>query len=457
VFQEVPQDDSIPSFASPKRVRGRPRTNFNPKVRVKDGPGRPSKKFGKTPVKVTAVFAMNKMSDAQIIVNRGGARSSKSYSIMQLLVEDFFSIPKIRILILRKASPSLRRSCKPLFYSILEEYNLRSRIIEVKQDSNVFSPVKGMVHFSGLDDPEKIKSTDWNEIFVEEASEFDLADYRQLKLRLSSPTYGSFRNRMFLSFNPQDENSWLKTDVIDNSSEDLIEIVSNYRMNPFLSDDYRRTIEALKYQDYNYWRIFSEGEWGKLEFLVYSHWKAVPEVSQGEVIYGLDFGFNHPSVLIKAMVDNFQVGVEQVIYMSGLTNSELISQMNRVMTPEERERCPIYADSAEPARIQEINDNGYWCFPADKSVKDGIDWVKRCQLLIKNDSDELLKEIKGYSYQTDKNGKVMETPVKFNDHCLDALRYCLWSHSKRMTRDIPGIRVLDWKGDKSRDEWDSDD
>jgi len=157
VFQEAPQGDIIPSFIPPKRGRGRPRINFNPKVRVKDGPGRPSKKFGKIPIKTTMVFAMNKACNSQIIVNRGGARSSKSYSIMQNLIEDFFTVPKIRILILRKSSPSLRRSCKPLFYSILEEYGLRGRIAEVKQDSNVFSPVKGMVHFSGLDDPEKIK------------------------------------------------------------------------------------------------------------------------------------------------------------------------------------------------------------------------------------------------------------------------------------------------------------
>ena len=126
-----------------------------------------------------------------------------------------------------------------------EFYNGKVYCINVPPYHNILTRYKGRLCWCG-------QSTDWNTIFVEEASEFDIDDYRQLKLRLSSPTYGSYRNHMFLSFNPQDENSWLKTDVIDNASEDLTEIVSNYRMNPFLSDDYRRTIEALKYQNYNY-------------------------------------------------------------------------------------------------------------------------------------------------------------------------------------------------------------
>ncbi len=443
---------AVEEFQTPSRGRGRPPGLVYPGKVL----GRPRNDRDVIPIKTTLVFALNKTCESQVIINRGGARSSKSYSIAQWIIEISFTIPKVKILILRKTSPSLRVSCKPLIYEILDAYNLRSRIIEVKSDQNMFSPVKGMIHFSGLDDPVKIRSSDWNVIFMEEANEFDYADFVTLKLRLSAPTYKDFRNRILLSFNPVDEQSWLKIKVVNNQSEDLTEIVSNYQMNPFLSEDYRRTIEALKWQDANYYRIFALGEWGKLENLIYSNWKAVEEIPEGDEIWGLDFGFNNPTSLVRCLVDSFQAGVEQKLYKSGLTNSDLIVEMNRIMTPEQKANSPIYADCAEPARIQELCNEGFWVFPADKSVKDGIDFTKRHKLLIKNDSDDILKEIKGYSYKTDRDGKVQEEPVKFADHTMDAIRYCLYTHNKRHA-NAPGIRVLDWNNDRSRNEWDDDD
>ncbi|HLB59521.1 MAG TPA: PBSX family phage terminase large subunit [Bdellovibrionota bacterium] len=457
MLQEVSAGDGVSAFIPPKRGRGRPRTNFNPKVRVKDGPGRPSKKFGKIPIKTTMVFAANKACDSQIIVNRGGARSSKSYSIMQCLIEDFFTIPHVKILILRKYSPSLRVSCKPLFYQVVNDYGLRDKVIEVKQDSNVFSPVKGMIHFSGLDDPEKIKSSDWNAIWCEECSEFNYEDFVNLQLRLSCPTYGSYRNKIYLSFNPINEHSWIKTKVIDGKSYDLTEIVSNYRMNPFLSADYRRTIEALQYQDYNFWRVFSEGEWGSLTNLIYSNWKRVDELNDGDEIFGLDFGFSSPSALVRVFVDGMVAGIEQKIYKTGLTNSDLIVEMNRVMTEDQKAKCPIYCDTEDPNRIEELRRENFWVFPAEKKVVPGIDYVRRHKLLVKSDSEDLIKEIGGYSYKTDRDGKVLEEPIRGFDHGMDALRYALFTHYSRMTKNIPGIKVLDWKDDRSRDSWDDDD
>jgi len=52
---------------------------------------------------------------------------------------------------------------------------------------------------------------------------------------------------------------------------------------------------------------------------------------------------------------------------------------------------------------------------------------------ITNDSDNIIKEIRGYSHKTDKNGRVLEEPVKFNDHL------CVGGETKISTThgDIP--------------------
>ena len=57
--------------------------------------------------------------------------------------------------------------------------------------------------------------------------------------------------------------------------------------------------------------------------------------------------------------------------------------------------------------------------------------VKSCgELLITKSSVNLIKEIESYSWKTDLNGNILEEPVKFNDHALDALRYAVYSYKK---------------------------
>jgi phage terminase large subunit len=48
-------------------------------------------------------------------------------------------------------------------------------------------------------------------------------------------------------------------------------------------------------------------------------------------------------------------------------------------------------------------------------------------LYITDRSVNLLKEIRSYKWKTDKDGKVLDEPVKFNDHGCDALRYAVFT------------------------------
>lgn len=401
--------------------------------------GRPKKEVIKSDaIKATLIFHLNRQAENQIIINRGGRGSSKSYSIAQLLVEYFFTVPNIRIMILRKTQPSLRISVIPLIYSIIDSYGLRNRIFEVKQDRNMFSPINSLIHFGGMDDPEKVKSSDWNIIFLEEATEYTYEDFINLKMLLRAPICGNVRNKIFLSFNPTDEYHWIKEKVIDNHSEDYCEIHSTYRHNPFLSDDYVNTIRALETQDRNFFRIFSEGQWGRLEHVIYSNWEKVRLLPDGEfTFWGLDFGFNSPSALVKVTMTGKNIGAEEKLYMTGLTNSALITKLNSIVPEEDRGTQPIYCDAAEPDRIKEINEAGFWAIPAVKDVNPGIDYLKSCKIRVTEGSDNFIKEISGYSYRTDRNGRVLEDPVKAFDHCMDAMRYAAYSFH-REGRDNSG-------------------
>jgi phage terminase large subunit len=51
-------------------------------------------------------------------------------------------------------------------------------------------------------------------------------------------------------------------------------------------------------------------------------------------------------------------------------------------------------------------------------------------LLITKSSTNFIKEIKSYKWKVDKENKILDEPVKFNDHLMDAMRYAIYTHYK---------------------------
>ena len=356
----------------------------------------------------------------------GGAGSGKSVATAQHIVYLLLTQPDIRILIIRKTLPALRITAYRLILDILYQmqvpfYLNKSELVIRFNNSEIL--------FKGLDDPEKIKSYEANYVWCEEATEITKEDFLQLNLRMRRANAAGI-NQMFLTFNPIDAYHWLITDVVQGHRDDAAIHHSTYKDNiRFLSPEYISELENLINQDQNYYRIYALGEPGVLENVIYRNYEIVDDYpAAGDQYFGLDFGFNNPSALVQVTERDQQIYIRELLYKSGLTNADLISILREILP----DGALIYADAAEPARIQEIRNAGYNIHPADKSVLDGIDAVKRRRLFIHQDSQNLIAEIRGYSYRTDKNGRVLEEPVKFRDHAMDALRYAIHSHMKSL-------------------------
>ena len=412
-------------------------------------------------IEVTRVFCEAIEAQTTTVVLRGGARSSKSYSVCcQLVTDRFFSFPGIQILVLRKTLPALKISTYKQIKDYMEKMGLFRYVRENRQSLDWYYG-KSLIHFGSLDDPEKIKSSEWNIILLEEATEFTYQDYIICKTRLSSPKFKNLLNQIFLLFNPEDENCWIKKELID-KDDDCIELVSSYKDNPFLTESYVKILEGLQRTDQNHWRIYGLGEWGVLDALIFSNWKKISETAVppgGESFYALDFGFNNPSALVKIRLISNEAYVQQKLYESGLTNTQLITKLLEIIPAKERNQCQIYADSAEPDRIKEINDAGFWCLPCIKgrsSVKDSIDYVKRFFLHITEDSDDLLKEIRAYSWRKDRNGIRLEEPVAYNDHAMSCIRYGIHTHVLGIG-GLPDIKILNISNDDNNDFYKDDD
>jgi phage terminase large subunit len=273
---------------------------------------------------------------------------------------------------------------------------------------------------------------------MEEATELTLEDFRQLNLRMRGkvPTY----YQMMLSFNPISNLSWVykefydkavKKDRLDNSKLHF----STFKDNRFLDDAYKTELQALEDIDYMWYKVYTLGEWGSLENLIYKKWEVVDNFPQDvkEVVCGLDFGYTHPTALVMLGIAKEGVYVKQLIHSKNLTISTLIDKI-KLAIPEDapfgranlNRETPIFCDSARPDAIKQIQQAGLNAKPATKgihSVKDGIDTIKQHKLYITSDSDALIKEIRQYKWKEDRDGNVYDEPVKLYDDGMDAMRY----------------------------------
>jgi len=391
-------------------------------------------------LKATRIYKANAEAKTPVVLNIGGARSSKSYSILQLFLTRFLSCTRRKMLVSRKTGPALKATAYRVFTDMLVESGVYG-LCEHNKTDRTFTYRGNLVAFISLDDPLKARSSEWNDIMMEEANEFTWEDYLTLKTRMSGPKTDGLENTLYLALNPSDENGWIhqRLEVANN----VTVIRSTYKDNPFLDAPYIELLEGLKDEDDTHYKVFTLGQWATPTEIIYSTFLLVDEPPEQpeEVLYGVDFGFNNPSAIVKVSIKDMVATLDELLYESKLTNQELIAKFRETVG---ETMDPIYCDAAEPGRIEEWNDAGYNAFPADKDVALGIDTVKRYKIQVTKRSVNAIKEIRNYKWKKDRSGNVLDEPVKYLDHLMDGMRYALHTHTGARfitEEDMRGIEV----------------
>ena len=369
-------------------------------------------------IKATPVFYANKKAYEQgypVICNEGGSRSSKSYSIVQLLITIALSTPKIRISLVSHSLPHVKRGIYRDFKSIMEQWSIWDEN-DFKYTDFIYTFKNGSyIELFGLEDPDKAKGPARDILFINEANLISKALYDQLIIRTTG--------QVFLDWNPADFVSWVY-DIADDPQNKRIH--STYLNNiSNLSETQIKNIEQYKdLPDDFMWKVYGLGERGAAKELIYTQWKQYSETPNGDTFYGLDFGYVHPAALIKVTHYEGQNYFEEIIYQSGLT----LSDLSRLIKEKVPERSTIYADAAEPKSIEELYRQGFNIKPAVKEVWAGIMQMKSYPINIHQASQNLKREILSYKWKSDKNNNIIEEPVKANDDALDAARYAVFTH-----------------------------
>ena len=376
-------------------------------------------------MKINDCYRKDLLYNGRYLVLLGGAGSGKSYFATQKLILRAMQ-SKHRFLVLRKVERTIRESVFKLFTSVISEENLSEIVSINKTDKTIKFKNGSEIIFAGLDDPEKIKSiAGITGMFLEEATEFAEADFDQLDLRLRG--MGMDYKQIVIAFNPIDHRHWLKRRFFDTILTNARTNKTTYLDNAFIDDEYKVKMGQLKEQDENLYNIYALGNWGvPMKGLIYKDWKVYARKPKGDVVYGLDFGYNAPSALVKITFDDEQLYVEELLYEAGLTTYQLVERLREFDLGED----PVYCDAAAPDKIEELYNSGINAQPADKNVTEGIEKVKSMPLYIHEYSENLKKELQTYKWSQDKSGILLDKPLKYNDHLLDAMRYAVYTHTK---------------------------
>jgi phage terminase large subunit len=368
-------------------------------------------------IKVTPIYGKNldaiENDSIRFVVNQGGSRSSKTYSICQMLIIYALTHDKTTISIVRKSFPALRGSVMRDFFEILDGLGLYKES-EHHKGENLYRFSNGStIEFFSVDDAQKLRGRKRHILYCNEANELTFEDFQQLNMRTTS--------KFIVDYNPSDNYSWVYGLL---EKENSILIKSTYKDNPFLEKDIIKEIENLINVDEGYYRVYALGEQAVLANTIYTHYK-IEDFQQGEdTWFGLDVGFNHPMALVEISAIDGTIYLRERIYESNMTIPDLLKRFSEIDIPKGKE---IFVDSARPDVIEDLRRAGFNAKLSNKAVKEGIDAVKSMPLVVDKNSHNIIKELRNYKWK--KNGdQTLDEPVKLFDDGLDAARYVIYQY-----------------------------
>ena len=381
----------------------------------------------------------------------GGGGSGKS----EFAARKLFTRCKLegghRFLIMRKVRARCRESVIEVMREIMVEEKMEYRWNDtnrILRFPSIFGAWNQLL-FDGLDDPMKIKSIKGiTGLWLEEMTEFTKKDFIQLDYRLRGKT-ASYK-QIIGTFNPDEAvGAWIKEMFFEDIPDDFTGPGSfasdagrsyvhhsTITDNPIESERKEYTAILDQYKDDPVLQaIYRLGRWAAMKGLIFPEWKIGPLPSKerdwyDDIWLGGDFGYTvNPTAVVQIYRKGRELWFEEIIYKTGLTNQNIATLLKA--DPRVDVKKPSYWDSAEPKSIDELYAEGINAKPALKgkdSVMASIQFLKGYDCTIVDGSKNIINEQKTYKLAEDKDGKLLNEPVKINNHAMDGIRYGGYTH-----------------------------
>jgi phage terminase large subunit len=369
--------------------------------------------------KTTAQSKIAKLKK-RVRVVRGGTSSSKTFSIIPLLIDYAIATPKSEISIVAETIPQLRRGALRDFLKIMDLIGMYDDS-RFNKSSLVYTFSNGSyIEFFSADMSAKLRGARRDVLFLNECNNVEWEAYYQMAIRT--------RKFIYLDYNPVAE-FWVDTELINDVDTDFV--VLTYKDNEALDKSIVQEIEKAKDKaetsEYwaNWWRVYGLGQIGQVQGTIFTNWHQIGNVPQ-EAKYigiGLDFGYsNDPTAIVMVYKWNNEFILDEIAYQKELSNKAIAD----ILKPY---GGLVVCDSAEPKSIADLRSYGINATPCVKGKDSIINGIQKIQALdrihITKRSTNLIKEFRGYVWKTDKNGTALNEPIDFLNHGIDGCRYIL--------------------------------
>lgn len=293
------------------------------------------------------------------------------------------------------------------------------------------------VWIGGMDNPDKVMSSERDGIYVNQAEELSLDDWEKLTTRATGRNAIVPHPQVFGDCNPAGSKHWIR----ERSAAGVLKLIrSVHQDNPTL---YNPETGALTQQGERTMGILAsltgvrrkrlyEGIWATAEGAVYDMFDAavhVRERDQGEFVQwflAMDEGYTNPAVILLIGIDpDGRLHVAREFYRRGVLQKVVVE--TALEWAGEFSPYVVAVDQAAAGLIADLVDAGLPAEGFKGRVLDGITEVQgylqvqgdgRPRLTVDPACVETINEFESYVWKPEK-----DEPVKEHDHALDGLRY----------------------------------
>jgi phage terminase large subunit len=356
----------------------------------------------------------------------GGRGSGKTHFAVQKTIVRCLTENNSNHLVVRKTNPALRKSIWKSFFRYL--HNNPEIDFEPRYTDQTIIINRNEIVFSGLDDPDKVKSIDGINagVVMEECSDFTRDDFDALDaiLRGKIRTYSQIIGML----NPDRKTTFVYKDFVETEKSDSLVHVSNVYDNLYMPESYRKVLENIN--DPEKRKSWLLGEWADTGDLVFTHYRIVNDIivdkAKFTFIAGADWGFVDPSVFLLIGVYDSSVYVIDELYERQMQTTEFCNRINELLAEYGLRGFDAFPDCAEPDRNEILaNVTGLNVIDIKKDKLGEIAIVKEHNLFVSSQCVETIKEIQSYSWKKDRDGNTIDKPCDGGDHCMDALEYAV--------------------------------
>lgn len=377
--------------------------------------------------KITTAVKKIRAMKARKKVIPGSSSAGKTIAILIILIDMCTKRPNLEVSVVSESIPHLKKGALKDFLKIMKatgrfnagRYNATDR-------KYTFANGAYIEFFS----PESVIGSRRNVLYINEANYIKYDDYHQMAIRTS--------DEIFIDFNPANE-FWAHTEVAREANAEIITLtyLDNESRPSNVDEEFaiamgkaeKEKAQGLPITSFwqNWCRVYVHGLTGNLQGVIFNNWNQTPDVPTNAqlIAYGLDWGFSNDQTGIVAVYRwNDNLILHELLYETNLTNSQLVVKMKALKI---RTDVDLICDSAEPKSIQDLRNMGFGNAVAAKkgpdSVRASINKLQEFSILVTEESQNLIKELRGYMWQRDTSGAMTGKPIDHNNHLIDPTLY----------------------------------